>query len=104
MIIERPDKVAPRRNPANRRGDASTLRITLATLSRLRQPDRKFAALSESGTRRNDATAMQFREHAHQSETDAEAGSGARSCFICLHEEIKNVRQHIVRNTDPRIS
>jgi hypothetical protein len=47
---------------------------------------------------------MQFRNHAHQGETDAEAGSGARSCFICLYEDIKNVRQHIARNTDPRIS
>src|ERR1700687_1305384 len=80
------------------------LSMTLVRLFRLGQANRKFAAFSQSGTRRNHATAMQLREHAHQSETNAEAGSGARSCFICLYEEIKNVRQHIVRNADPRIS
>ena len=83
--------------------DRHGISMAVVRLSCLGQPNRKFAALSESGTRRIDVTAMQFREHAHQSETDAESGFGARSCVICLYEEIKNVRQHIVRNTDPRI-
>ena len=66
--------------------------MAFVRLFRPRKANRKFAALPESGTRRNDATAMQFREHAHQSKPDAEAGSGARSRFIRLYEDIKNVR------------
>jgi hypothetical protein len=45
-------------------------------LPHVRQSNRKFAVPSESGTRRNYAASVQFREHAHQSQTDAKAGSG----------------------------
>jgi hypothetical protein len=73
-------------------------------LSRLGQAHREFAASSRSGTRRGHATAVHLNDHADQSEADADARRpGARSCLVCLYEQIKDVRQHIVSDAYPRI-
>jgi hypothetical protein len=83
--------------------DLMVLSVALARLSRLRQPDREFAALPEPRTRRGHTTAMQFREHTHPCQTDAQTGSGARSGLIRLYEEIKYVRQtSVARELDDR--